>query len=523
MADAKPSLPVWVANLLVFALLFLGVMAYFLWQIHQARKDFLTHVREHALLVAEVVQLNAQGSMLSQKAAEEILEAFLGNMARFVDYLDQVEPFTPEELAAFADEAGLRGIAIQGDDARNVEGPPQWVSQPLPRCGATASLYHIKEAHMYVFAWRQGSKCIRVGKSDTGIRTLQEHLGLDHVIETLASIPGMKAVKVVPPTQARKEGIGKPGVTITGEGDLRVAEARVPLETGELRVTLDAGYLHRSVGRLWRDFFFFSAALAALGVVLSLILYRYQSAHLREVRQFERKLALERENAALGRAAAAIAHEVKNPLNTLGMGLQRLELEARGLTRDERHQLGLMLDAVKRANSSMNGLLTYARPRQPDMRPVRLDLMVEDILDLYSGRCETAGISLSTEITFRKSISGDPDLLKQVVENLLKNAVEAQPGGGFIHVTVSGQDREVCLKIKNAGFSLNPQDADRILDPYYTTKADGTGLGLSISRRTVAAHGGRITVRAVKPDRVEIAVYLPRAQPEGASTDKDAV
>jgi signal transduction histidine kinase len=238
-------------------------------------------------------------------------------------------------------------------------------------------------------------------------------------------------------------------------------------------------------------------------------LYRYQAAHLKEVRRFERELGLERENAALGRAAAAIAHEVRNPLNTLGMGLQRLQMEARGLSPDEEHRVGLMLDAVHRANSSMDGLLRYARPRRPAMQPMRLDRVVEDLLDLQSPQCEAQGITVSRDIPFRKSIPGDPDLLGQVVENLLKNAVEAQPGGGFIHVTVAAEHREACLKVRNAGFSLSPEDADQILEPYYTTKTDGTGLGLSISRRIATAHGGRMAVAVPEPGIVEISVCVP--------------
>ena len=510
MANGKHRVPAWAANLLVFLLLFLGATAYFLWQIHQARKDFFAHVREHALVVAEVVQQNAKGSLLARKAVEEILEAFLGNTARFVDYLDQVEPFTSEELAAFAEEAGLTGITIQRTGKKDVLGPPEWLPKPCVPCPSSPSLKHVAGAHMYVLSWNTASACIRVGIADTGIQTLQEQLGLDNVIEAITSIPGMVSVKVVPPSGIRKKALAIPSVTITGEGPKRTAEARVPLESGELAVSLNAGYLQRSVSRLWRDFFLFSAGLAALAVFLSLMLYRYQSAHLKAVRQFERELAQVRENASLGRSAAAIAHEVKNPLNTMGMGLQRLQLEAQGLAADERRQIALMLDAVKRANSSMDGLLKYARPRKPNIVLARLDRIVEDMLHFFESRFKASRIDVSTKITFRESIPCDPDLLKQVVENLLKNAVEAQPQGGFIRISVNGNNQEVCLQIQNGGFTLNSREADRILDPYFTTKVDGTGLGLSISRRIVAAHGGKISVRKMKADAVEIVVCLPK-------------
>ncbi len=513
MGDSRRGLPLWVANLVVFAFLFCAVMAYFLWQVQQAKKDFLEHVREHAVMVAEVIQLNARGSVLSKQAAEEILEAFLGNTARFVDHLDKVEPFTAEELAAFSQEAGLAGIGIQRERGKHVEGPPGWLQIHGLTCAPTAKLRHLPKEHLYLFSLtdEKGGGCVMVGITDARIRIIQEHLGLDNVIRTLAGIPRVSYVKLETPSAVRNEVPEAPAVTMKDEGGLRVAEARVPMEGREIAVALDAGYLDRAIGRLWRDFFIFSAALASLGFILSLILYRYQAAHLAQVKQFDRQIALDRENASLGRSAAAIAHEVRNPLNVLGMGLQRLLIEGDEIKDDHRRLIDLMLDAVKRANSSVEGLLRYARPQRPLKEPIRLDMLVEDMLHLYARRCEELGIAVSQRITFRNAIPGDPGLLEQVAENLLKNAIEAQPGGGSIHVEVSGQDRGVCLRVKNRGFSLEPGQAERILEPYYTTKAEGTGLGLTISRRIVEAHGGSMTVRVPEPGTVEISAWLPEA------------
>ncbi|HIJ20124.1 MAG TPA: GHKL domain-containing protein [Deltaproteobacteria bacterium] len=106
-------------------------------------------------------------------------------------------------------------------------------------------------------------------------------------------------------------------------------------------------------------------------------------------------------------------------------------------------------------------------------------------------------------------MSGDPDLLGQVAENLLKNAIEAQPEGGSIRLTVEKEGEDACFRVRNAGFDLKPEEADRIFDPYFTTKADGTGLGLTISRRIVEAHGGHMEVSVPETGMVEISVCLP--------------
>ena len=104
---------------------------------------------------------------------------------------------------------------------------------------------------------------------------------------------------------------------------------------------------------------------------------------------------------------------------------------------------------------------------------------------------------------------GDPDLLGQVVENLLRNAIEAQPQGGFLHLEIGQKSRTIVLKVKNGGFPLPADEAERILEPYFTTKTKGTGLGLAIARRIIQAHQGRIEVRATGDGTVELAVYLP--------------
>ena len=169
-------------------------------------------------------------------------------------------------------------------------------------------------------------------------------------------------------------------------------------------------------------------------------------------RSYERQLSREREDAALGRSAAAIAHEVRNPLNALGMGLQRLQIEANELKPEHQHLVDLMLDAVRRANTIVSGLLAYARPQKPRQRAMRLDLLVKDRLDLYLSRCGELGIRVTQRLDYREPISGDPDLLGQVVDNLIINSIDAQPHGGFLHLELDAGGREVVLKVRNERF-----------------------------------------------------------------------
>ena len=512
MGENRRSLPLWVSNLLLFALLSSAAVAYFFWQIHQAKQEFFDHVRVHVKQVAEVIELSVHGAVLSQQVAEEILEALLGNTARFVDYLDNIESFAPEELTAFAQESGLVGIRILGDKNKYVEGPPKWFQDRTFNCTAAARLEHRAKIGLYLFSWprKDAPGCVVLGIEDKKIASLEEHLGLDHVIKTISELPRIRYVKFGSPSAEGEKQETCPAVAIIQVGDSQVAEARLPFGDKELVVGVNTGYLASAIHRLWRDFFVFGAAFALLGVFLSFILYRQQTSHLAQVKFFERRISKEREDASLGRAAAGIAHEIRNPLNALGMGLQRLELEGDELRDEHRHLVTLMMDAIHRADSSVSGLLNYARPQMPNQKPTRLDLLVKRTLALYSPRCEDLLIKVAQRIDFKETISADPELLGQVIENLLRNAIEAQPDGGFLHLEVGRKEREIYLKVINGGSTLPVEETDRIFEPYFTTKAEGTGLGLTISQRIIQAHGGRLEAHTPEAGILEIAVYLPR-------------
>jgi len=128
---------------------------------------------------------------------------------------------------------------------------------------------------------------------------------------------------------------------------------------------------------------------------------------------------------------------------------------------------------------------------------------------LYQSQCDELGIEVRQMIAFGDSVFGDPDLLRQVIENLIRNAIEAQREGGYLEVELKGRSQEIVLSFRNKGFPLPPDEAERIFEPYFTTKAQGTGLGASIVRRIVIAHGGRMEVQAKGGGEVEISVYLP--------------
>ncbi|EXJ14907.1 sensor histidine kinase [Imhoffiella purpurea] len=506
--------PLWLGHLLVFGLLFALVLTWFFVQTRQAQRLFLDDASEHARLLTDAVILHARGALMAEEMTEGLLTRSLANSARFVAYLDAIAPFRAEELSAFAAEAGLSVIRVVRSE-ENVQGPPDWApSQPLD-CGRLEQLIRMPSAHALVYglAREDGDGCVLVGMDSRDSEALEDAIGLPKALESIADLPGVVSVRLEGRPRERVTQpleCSLPEVSIRQLADgLTVARATAPVAGARLFLELDAGPLILMRERLWLEFVAFMAVLVLAGGAATWILIRHQRAHERQRLDYERRLSRQREEAGLGRAAAAIAHEIRNPLNAMAMGLQRLQLEAEELSPDHRRLVELVGEAVRRTNATVTGLLDYARPVRPRQERVALDRLVEDLLSLYRQRLDDRGIRLEASLRPETWISADPDLLTQVLDNLLRNALEAQPRGGDIQVRVELDGDRARLIVANPGLELEAAEVERILEPWFTTKAEGTGLGLAISQRIVAAHGGRLEIRVPTPGRLSLSVTMP--------------
>jgi len=290
-----------------------------------------------------------------------------------------------------------------------------------------------------------------------------------------------------------------------------VAEVRQEFGRARLVVGVDAEPLRQKRRRLWLDFLVFSLSLALLGGVLSLLLYRQQMAYLATMQEYDRRLARQREEAALGRSAAAIAHEIRNPLNAMAIAMQRLSYEARELSAEHRQLVKVLLDSVKRTDAIVEGLLRYAAMPQSVSREL-LDFagLVREVVDLYAGQFAAAGIEVAVAVPAALSVAGDRNLLAQVLENVFRNAIEAQPEGGRVEISARVRGEEIELQVSNPGKLPGRDEMEKIFSPYVTLKARGTGLGLATVRKIVLAHEGTVTA-TIRDDAFVLIIRLPAA------------
>jgi len=205
------------------------------------------------------------------------------------------------------------------------------------------------------------------------------------------------------------------------------------------------------------------------------------------------QLARSERLAALGRIAAGVAHELRNPLSGIKMNVRVLkdELADRGVTDGS---ADLILREIDRMDLYLKELMGLSSANTDNAGPVDLGELVRSAVSLMSGRCKHAGIEIRFEDqTSAATINADGDQIRQVIINLIVNAIEAMPGGGGITLQVETSEAgEVRLWVRDTGPGVQTDEGSDVFELFTSTKGDNAGMGLYISKRIIAANGGRI-------------------------------
>jgi len=206
---------------------------------------------------------------------------------------------------------------------------------------------------------------------------------------------------------------------------------------------------------------------------------------------------LQRERlSALGNLAAAVAHEVRNPLNAISMGLQRLKVEFQPTDDREQysHLTDLMLGEVHRLNAIVEQFLSLARPIEIKAEALPVPEVLRELAALEDGDAKRSKVQIRVNAApDLPPLKADPSHLSQVLLNLMLNGLQAMPEGGTLTLEAKTSNSSFLIAVTDTGPGIAAEDRQRIFEPYFTTKPKGTGLGLAISRRLIEAHGGKLT------------------------------
>jgi PAS domain S-box-containing protein len=237
-----------------------------------------------------------------------------------------------------------------------------------------------------------------------------------------------------------------------------------------------------------------------------------------ERRALEKRAADAEALSAMGRLALNLAHEIRNPLNAAILQLHLLGRHVDKLQTDEesraalRRKAEIVGDEINRLSRLLTEFLELARPRHAVRQLVHVGRLIDDVLDLEASAAAARGVVVERDLKSDAVVIGDPEKLKQVVLNLVMNALEAMKDGGILRVRAALEGETLAVVVEDTGTGIEPAALSQVFDPFFTTKEAGTGLGLSIVQKIVEQHRGEVRIQSERGVGTRITVLLPRGR-----------
>jgi signal transduction histidine kinase len=217
----------------------------------------------------------------------------------------------------------------------------------------------------------------------------------------------------------------------------------------------------------------------------------------------------------LGYLSAGMAHEIRNPLNSIGLYVQLVKGSP-----DETERLECLAkieQEIKRIDGILRKLMDAVKRPRFHLRQVSINEVVDSAIELFSSRMEMHRVSLKREyLRIPPPIQADPTELEQIFTNLFVNSIEEMTDGGVLGVMLDLDDNTIVIRVSDTGKGIPRENISRVFDPFFTTKNSGTGLGLSVVLRIVRTYNGRIEVESEEGKGTVFTVFLP--VPEAASS-----
>lgn len=309
-----------------------------------------------------------------------------------------------------------------------------------------------------------------------------------------------------------KGGVSDRQVTET-ENPFRIA---VPIgQVGEVVLHLSQRELGQRVSILRRELLGTTIVAASLTLVTLIVAFGLIWVLIQRTRKLEARNQNEREMATLGTLAANLAHEIRNPLNSINLNLELVEEDLQGGTAETASiSLADTRSEVNRLGRLVSDFLTYARPSDVMFEDVELTDLAVGVRDFLAAESLGRGVGLRLKVDPDEIVvRGDPGQLRQVLMNLVLNAVQAvehlDAERRLVYLVVEAFDDRAEAVVRDLGDGVSNDELDRIRDAFFTKKRGGSGLGLAIAERVIGAHNGRLVLENLDPSGFEARVVLP--------------
>ncbi len=230
-----------------------------------------------------------------------------------------------------------------------------------------------------------------------------------------------------------------------------------------------------------------------------------------EKQHLEQRLQQTEKMAAIGELSTYMAHEIRNPLFSIG-GFANALLRNASLDDDARAKAKIIFEESRRLDEILKSILNFARPTEQKMGIFNPETVARQTMDLMTIGAVERGIKAATEIApDLPKVMGNAENLKQCLINLVKNAMEAMPEGGSVTMYAYRNDGQVAIMVQDTGEGIPPELQDQVFSPFFSTKHGGAGLGLAMCRKMVEEMGGKVYLKSKPGEGTSIILLLPAA------------
>jgi len=292
-------------------------------------------------------------------------------------------------------------------------------------------------------------------------------------------------------------------------------DINIPIgELGFIHVGISQGQLEQRIAVLRSDLVRLVTAIGAVTLALLTVAYLAVWGLYRRGQRLEEQAAEAERMAYIGTLASGLAHEIRNPLNSLRLNIQMLEEDLDNSTLGtDRKILAITKSEIGRLERLATDFLSYARPRSLELERIRAVDVLTSAREVLAREIETKGVRVSVrDETGGLEVEVDRSLMKQLLLNLLQNgvaAVSSEGGAGSVELIARSLDDSVVLEVKDDGPGIPRLEQSRIFDLFYSTRKGGTGLGLAIVKRIAQAHNADLSVSSAPGQGTTIGVALP--------------
>jgi hypothetical protein len=244
---------------------------------------------------------------------------------------------------------------------------------------------------------------------------------------------------------------------------------------------------------------------------------------LAELRSAQDKVVHGEKLAAVGKMAAHVAHEIRNPLATMG-GFARAILKRPDSAERVAKNARIIAEEATRLENMLKGVMDFARPVAPVFRVGDLNATAKKALRLHAEALAAKNVHADLDLDDSlPDLSFDENQIAQVLDNLIRNAADSMPQGGALGLRTRREGDEACVQVTDTGMGIPPEVRERMFSPFFTTKRSGTGLGLAVCQKIMDDHGGRIEVRSKFGAGATFVIYLPLRRVAPAASAPTAV